>query len=261
MAKTLQEILADPKNYADELTIQIGDTPVPLGSLRSIGKSEQDRLTSELSKATEARTQAEKERENALSLSQKAAELNAALEARIAADPRGTPTQDQFETDPWYEPIRKRLSKYDEAVTKFNDAVSKLENMQKNQAIVYADRLWDSEYEGLKFTDKNRKTRDEILKFAAENKIVDKHGIPSVRLAWDKMTEVDRMAEAAEAARLEGIEQGKREAFVSRVRPPSTVPPSGNGAVQFDDWNKLTDAALADPEIRKLVERTGFGIQ
>jgi len=259
MAKTLEEIFSDTQNYPDNLTIKFNDTDIPLGSLRNANKSQRDALNAELTSTKEARRKADDQVANASKLAEQAAKLNADLEARLAADPRGTPTADQFDTDPWYEPIRKRLAKYDEAVTKFNQAVESLTGMQKNMSMTWFQDRMDSQFAGLKMSDKNRKSQDELLKYAADNKIVDKFGVPSLILAWDKMTETDRLAEASEKARLEGIEQGKREAFVGRVRPPSSVAP-GSPPPQFTDWNQLTDTALADPEIRRIIEQSNIGV-
>lgn len=260
MAKTLEEILADSENFADNLTIKIGDTDVPLGSLRTFNKSERDKLISEQSAAKASREAAEKERVAALALSEQAAKIQRDLEARIASDPRGgNPTQDQFDTDPWYEPIRKRMAKYDDAVAKMNEATTKLENMQKNMSMTWAQDRWDNQYRSLSMSDKNRKSKDELLKYASENKVLDSYGIPSVTLAWDKLTEADRMAEAVEKARREGEEKGKQVAFASRVRPPSSGRP-GKAPAELNDWNDLTDVAMQDEEIAKMITSGGIGI-
>lgn len=263
MAKTLDEILTDVENYPDNLTIKIHDNDVPLGSLRTFNKSERDKLISEQSAAKASREAAEKERTAALALSEQAAKIQRDLEARIAADPRGNnPTQDQFDTDPWYEPIRKRMAKYDEAVKKLDDATQRMENMQKNMSMTWAQDRWDNQYRTISgsMTDRNRKGKDDLLKYAAENKLVDSYGIPSVTMAWDKLTEADRMAEATEKARKEGEERGRQAAFAARVRPPSSGRP-GKTPVELNDWNDLTDVAMQDEEIAKMITSGNLGVQ
>jgi hypothetical protein len=46
------------------------------------------------------------------------------------------------------------------------------------------------------------------LKFANENKLVDRHGLPSLRNAWDKMSEADRLEDLRKEAMEKGRERG-----------------------------------------------------
>ena len=146
------------------------------------------------------------------------------------------------------------------------ETIEKLNNTAINMATVWSEDRWDSEYEQIVHSTPAEKraaipSRKDLLEYATKENIKDRHNLPSIRKAWEKKTESERLTESNEAARQRGIEEGKQQAFAARIPRPSTVQTGqGGGPAQFDDWNKLTDAALADPEIARIIQGSGIGV-
>lgn len=261
----IKKFLEDTQNHPDTTVVKIGDTEVPLGSLRQLNSSERQSLSDRI-KATETKETELNTRQQAIvDLAQKAqAAYAAAEEARAKAGQRQPdPSADPF-ADPWLAPVKAALTDRDKKITDLENLAKSLQATLGQAATVFMKREWQREYDGLNFGKRDKKpTRDDILKYAQENKIVDGDGMPSVRLAWDKMSETDRLAETAAEAREKGREEGRLEAMAARFTPPGT-PGAGQGPLTPKKITPDTDVlgdlyvdALKDPELRALIEQTG----
>lgn len=261
----LKKFLEDTQGSPDTTPVRIGDTEVPLGSLRQLNASERQSLSDRI-KATETKETELNSRQQAIvDLAQKAqAAYQAAEEARAKAGQRQTdPSADPF-ADPWLAPVKAALTDRDKKIDDLTKLANNLQSTLGQAATVFMKREWQREYDGLNFGKREKKpTRDEILKYSQENKIVDGDGMPSVRLAWEKMSEGDRLEEARREAQEKGREEGRMEAMASRFTPPGTAG-AGQGPLNTRKLTPDTDVlgdlytdALKDPELRALIEQTG----
>lgn len=264
-ADALKKFLEDTQGHPDTTVVKIGDTEVPLGSLRQLNASERESL-SERIKATETKETELNTRQQAIvDLAQKAqAAYQAAEEARAKAGQRQpNPSEDPF-ADPWLAPVKTALTERDKKIDELSKLAQSLQATLGQAATVFMKREWQREYDGLDFGKRDKKpTRDDILKYAQENKITDGDGMPSVRLAWNKMSEGDRLEDARREALEKGREEGRMEAMASRFTPPGT-PGAGQGPITSKKVTPDTDVlgdlytdALKDPELRALIEQTG----
>jgi uncharacterized phage infection (PIP) family protein YhgE len=262
MADELKKFLEDSKAYPDNTPIKIGDTEVPLGSLRALNATERTQLTEKI-KEVEGQAKDLKERQTkVVELATKAqSAYDAAEEARRKAAEGSTRsnTADPFE-DPWLSPVKTELAKRDKELESLKSQLSQALESVKNVVTIGLDDRWDREYSSLDFGKREKKpTRDELIEFATKNNLIDRHKIPSIRLAWENMNAADREAELREKARQEGIEEGKRLAMAARVTPPGVA---GPGAViaskekaPAGDLGDLYSDAVKDPELRTLLEQ------
>jgi hypothetical protein len=204
--------------------------------------------------------------QNVVDLAQKAQQAFAAAEearVKLAANPPN-PGADPF-ADPWLAPVKERFSATEKRYEAIENQSKQVAAALTNAIKFYMNREQGREYESINFGKREKKpTRDELRKYAEDNKIIDSDGIPSLRLAWDKMTENERMEEMRQAAIEKGREEGRMEAMAARVTPPG-VSGVGQGPaprVKISDPNgdvlgDLYADALKDPELRPLIEGLG----
>lgn len=261
----IKKFLEDTQGSPDATPVKIGDTEIPLGSLRALNASERQTLSDRLKQAEAKEAELNKRQETIVDLAQKAqAAYQAAEEAKAKANQRpADPSADPF-ADPWLAPVKTALTDRDKKIQELETLAKNLQATLGQAATVFMKREWQREYDGLNFGKRDKKpTRDEILKYAQENKIVDGDGMPSVRLAWDKMSEADRLEDARKEALEKGREEGRMEAMASRFTAPGV---SGAGQAPSapkkitPDTDVLGDLyvdALKDPELRALLEQTG----
>lgn len=261
------EILKDSVKYPDTLGIAIGGTEVPLGSLRAVAKQQSDAAEATLKAAEAARKEAEAQRNEFNRLTQQAqqiydsnkqtAEEIAAAKAAAAAAAGGK--GDEWD-DPIWEPVRKRLSPVLEQLKTAEESRKKLENMLARSAEVFAYDRWERQFQGYQGKPEG-KTLDDVVKFAADNKIVDRFGLPSVTAALDQMTAADRQKLVEDAAYKRGMEEGQRLGRISTMPRPMTVGPTNpQGSKPLEDFDQLTERALADPELATLIAGTNMGV-
>jgi hypothetical protein len=265
----ITQLLADAQGYPDNTPITIGDKQIPLGSFRQLNASERTALSDRLKGVEAKETELNTRQQNIVDLAQKAQQAYAAAEeARKTATTRQPePGADPF-ADPWLAPVKTEFSKRDKELEEIKGIAKNLQATITQAATVWAQDRWDREYDGLNFGKRDKKpTRDEILKFAQENKLVDRHGMPSIREAWNKMSEADRMEEARKEAIEKGREEGRMEAMAARVTPPG-VSGIGQGPAaqprkigpETDVLGDLYGDAIKDPELRAMIEQMGPGL-
>lgn len=265
-ADAIKKFLEDTQGHPDSTLIKIGDTEIPLGSLRQLNASERQTLSERMKQAEAKEADLNQRQQSIVDLAQKAqAAYQAAEEAKAKAGQRQPdPSADPF-ADPWLAPVKTALTERDKKIEELSALARSLQATLGQAATVFMKREWDREYSGLNFGKREKKpTRDEILKYAQENKIVDTDGMPSVRMAWEKMSETDRLEELRREATEKGREEGRMEAMASRFTPPGTLG-AGQGPVpagkkitpDTDIMGDLYGDALKDPELRALIEQTG----
>jgi hypothetical protein len=263
----IKKFLENTKDYPDTTTITIGETQVPLGSLRALNAAERTQLSERMKGVEDKEKEVNNRGQQVVELAKKAqAAYDAAEEARRTAGVRQPdPGADPF-ADPWLAPVKGALDQRDKTITELQNQLKQVLTTVGNAASIWAEDRWDREYQSLDFGKRDKKpTREELLKFAQENNITDRHKMPSISGAWNKMSEGDRIAQTAEQARLEGIEEGKRLAMAARVPPPGVsgpgaIPPGSTGKPAAGDLGDLYSEAIKDPELRALLEQMPAGI-
>lgn len=261
----IKKFLEDTQGSPDATPVKIGDTEVPLGSLRALTANERQTLSDRLKQVEAKETELNNRQASIVDLAQKAqAAYQAAEEAKAKATQRQPdPSADPF-ADPWLAPVKSALADRDKKLDEQANLIKSLQATLGQAATVFMKREWQREYDGLNFGKREKKpTREEILKYASDNKITDGDGMPSVRLAWEKMSEADRLEDARKEALEKGREEGRLEALAARVTPPG-ISGMGQGpqptrkiTPDTDVLGDLYGDSLKDPELRALIEQTG----
>lgn len=260
----IKKFLESATEYPDNTPITIGDQQIPLGSLRQLNASERTQLSDRIKQVESKETELNTRQQNIVDLAQKAqAAYQAAEEARrTATQPPPAAGADPF-ADPWLAPVKTALSDRDKKIEELTNLVKSVQGTLGQAASVFMKREWRREYDGLNFGKRDKKpTQDELLKFAQENKITDSDGMPSVRGAWEKMSEADRLADLAAQEREKGREEGRMEAMAARVTAPG-VSGIGQGpdpsrkpiTPNTDILGDLYADSLKDPELRAMLEQ------
>lgn len=260
----IKKFLDSATEYPDSTPITIGETQIPLGSLRQLNASERTTLSERLKGVETKEAELNTRQQNIVDLAQKAqAAYQAAEEARKSATtPTPTPGADPF-ADPWLAPVKAALEGRDKKIDDLTTQLKTVLGTVTQAATVWAQDRWDREYDGLNFGKREKKpTRDELLRFAQEQKLTDRHGMPSIRGAWEKMSEADRLSDLAKDEREKGREEGRMEAMAARVTAPG-VSGIGQGpnlarkpiTADTDILGDLYAQSLKDPELRAMIEQ------
>src|SRR6267142_360876 len=267
-ADAIKKFLENATQFPDDTPIKIGDTEVPLGSLRALNASERTQLADKMKEIETQKAELNGRKQKIVTLATKAqAAYDAAEEARrtAGAAPAVKPGDDPF-ADPWLAPVKRELEARDAVIKGLTDQLKQTLTTVGQAATIFAEDRWDREFSAIDFGKREKKpTRDELLKFATDNNLVDRHKFPSIRAAWEKMSEADRIKEIEEKAREQGREEGRQQLLASRIPPPGvpgpgqapTLPkPNPNGA----DLGDLYADAIKDPELRALLEQLPQGM-
>ena len=266
----VKKFLDDNKQYADTTEVKIGEFVTDMGTLRALTGEGREALVAKMKEAEAAETHFKASGAKAVELAGKAQKLVDDYTAKIAALPGGgTPAaadpNDPWK-DPWYAPIKTHLDAREkvqsELITKLNAALEKANNTIANAATIWAEDRWDSQYNSINFGAREKKpTRDDLIKFATEHNLLDRHKMPSVSAAWNEMSRGEREDDMKKAEFERGREAGRAELIASRVPPPGV---SGPGqappppVVRKPGEGELGDLyaeANKDPELRALLEQ------
>lgn len=263
----LKDILEN-KDLADTLPVRVGDVEIPLGSLRQATTAQLAAITErarQLDTREQTITARQKEIVDLASKAQDAYAKAQELAKTAAATRTPEPGADLF-SDPWAAQFKPVFDGYENKIKDLNGKLDRASGMLTEAAKTWAEDRWDNEYGSIQWGKRDKEkqpSRDELLKYAMDNKLMDRRGMPSIKLAWEKQTEVDRLADAADKARQEGIEQGRREAMAARIPPPGVPgapPPPPNKNADRGDLGDLYAESLKDPELRALIESLPPGI-
>ena len=265
MSVDFSKILADVDTYKDDLPITFKDKDgnaheVPLGSFRSLNASERQALSERISAAQSREAEINKRDASSLQLSKQAEETFRSIEELKKNQRTAAPGDDPF-ADPWLAPVKGALDKRDAEISELKKLVANGQATLQQAAQIFLKNQWKSEYNAINFGKRTTKpTRDELMKFAAERKLTDEDGIPSITRAWEEMSKGDREAEMIKAAEERGREEGRIAAMANRVLPPG-VPGSGSNAppakTNPGELPDLFQEALKDPELRRQLEELG----
>lgn len=261
----IKKFLDSTKEHADTVEVKIGDTVVTLGDLRALSADERGQIANKM-KELEATEKDLKERQGKIvDLATKAqAAYDAAEKARAAAgsgDRGGAPPNDPF-SDPWLAPVKEALTTRDKTIEELKGLLKQVATSVSNAASVWAEDRWDGQYNSINFGTREKKpTRDELIKYATDNNLLDRHKMPSITAAWQKMSEGERLEELKKSEYERGVEAGRQQRIAASVPPPGVpgaghMPPvkvkPGEG-----DLGDLYAEANKDPELRQLLEAAG----
>jgi hypothetical protein len=259
------KILADTETYKDDMnmTFKSADgTPVEvqLGALRNLNASERQSLTEKISVAQAREAEINRRDASSTELSKKAQQVLDEIE-KMKANTRSTAPGDDPFADPWLAPVKAALDKRDNDIAELKKLVASGQSTVAEAAKIFLKKNWKSEYGSINFGKSTKKpTQDELVKYAATNKLVDEDGIPSISRAWEEMSKGDREADLIKEAEARGEEKGRIAAMAARVLPPG-VPGSAGGpapkAAPPGELGDLYSQALQDPELRRQLEELG----
>jgi hypothetical protein len=256
------DILND-KSIPDELEIPIGDRKIKLGDLRALTAKQQRDLAEKLADAEARQKSALEMSEKATGIYNTLAKLEAEATAAKAKQPTGD--EDDFETNNWWTPVRKRLSERDKKLEEVANKFQTLSDAFTKAATMFATDRWNSQYD--RVAPKLKKSKDyadwdvvKVREYATKNNILDEFGFPSVEKAVSFLTRVDDIEEAKKQAREEGLREGLQRARLnSQSRPTSATgkaPQKGKSVVEEMGLEGLGDDVMADDEIAEMLEKT-----
>jgi hypothetical protein len=255
MPISLSDLVANAK-YTDDMKFKIGDDEVSVADLRAFHRQ-----------GAEAQTAAEKRRREAEAEFEKAQKLGADALALYDSvkdkAPDGKPPVDADGEIDWNEPVMKALKKkldaYDAATKKFEDSSKKLEAAIASGFSFVTDYVWNQGYNSLDELSRPKdKKLEDLVKYASENKITDRWGLPDPVKAARMLTEGDRQAAIEKKAREEGRKEGERAARAAGAARPGAIAPDTRRHVQVDAKDKpksmkeLLHKAMQDPEIQRV---------
>lgn len=257
-----EDVLKDDKNFPDTLELPIGDKKISLAELRSFTKAQQQRVADEMTAAQQTRQLAVRDSEKAAEVLANLQKLqeDASKAVKVAPD-----ANDDFDTSEWWNPVRKRLSPLEKQYAETQKAIETLTNSLSRAATIFAEDRWDREFEsGADRLKKNKQYADwdqpKVREYAVQNKLVDRHGFPSVSKAIQELTKADELELARQKAREEGLQEGLQRARMSTMsRPTSHSGKRSAGAVIDPTKNleDLGDAVMDDPELTKMLADLG----
>lgn len=254
---TLQEILANKGTFGDDIELTIGTEKVNLGQLRDLSAKQQKDLYDKIAGADR------REKEAQATALQAADALTAIQQIRTNLEQQKSTKQennsgDDFDTSEWWAPVRTRFSERDK---KIDDAISKLDNLTKavtQTATIWAEDRWQNQFE--KNSPRLKKVEaykdwdyTKVRDYAAANKILDAHGLPSVEKTIMELTKANDMQTAADEAYQRGLKEGRTKTRLESMPRPSSATggKSGKGksAVEEVGLEGLGDDVMDDADL------------
>ncbi len=257
---TLAEILADAKTFTDDMEMQLGEHKVKLADLRGLTAKQQKDLSEKLQAANQREQEALQTASKATEIYNNLAKQQAEFEAAKGKQPVGE--EDDFDTNNWWTPVRKRMSAQEKQVQEAVKAVTDLKTAFERAAVMFATERWHNQYERVAPKLKKSKeyadwTEEKVRDYATKNQIVDEFGFPSVERAVSQLTRADDIEEAKKAAREEGFKEGQlRQRLAGQTRPTSATggKKGGKNPVEEFGLDGLGDAMAEDPEMMEMLE-------
>jgi hypothetical protein len=266
---TLQEILADPKTFADGIEMTIGNEKVNLGQLRELSANQQRQLSEKIAGAESRESIA---RDTATKAANLLAELQTARD-NLQAQKTTPPTDDDFDKEEFWSPVRKRFSDRDTKIDQAIKGIETLSNQVKNAAAIWFKDRTRSQYEKvsgrLKKVDAYKDwDADKVLGYATEHRIVDEDGMPSVEKAILELTKANDIETIKKEAYAEGMKAAKQKGRLDAQPRPSSATggrqPVDKSAVAEIGLEGLGDDAMNDPELMEMfseIQNGGGGVQ
>jgi hypothetical protein len=257
----IKKFLEDSQNYPDNTLVTIGDTQVPLSSLRSLNATERTQVADRLKEIDAEKAELKAKQGAIVGLATKAQEALTAAEAArdAAARPAPKPGDDPF-SDPWLAPVKTALESRDKGINELRDMLRTTLTTVTNAATIFSEERWDGQYAAINFGKRDKKpTRQELLDLATKEGLKDRHGLPSVTKAWEKFSEGDRIEEIRQSALEQGRQEGRNAQIASRVPAPGVAGPGQAPQIKINpnggDLGDLHAQAIADPELRAILDQ------
>lgn len=260
----LDQILSDEKTFTDDMEMQLGENKVKLGDLRGLTKAKQKELSDriEAAKVREQKT---------LELANKTAEIYSNLQtAQEEIEKQRTvrqPSDEDFDTNEWWKPVRERLTAREKEEKALKEQVERLSNAFTQALTIFSEDRWEQEFE--RNSDKLKKNPQykdwdytKARDYAAQHKLLDRHGLPSVSKAIAELTRADEKEEIRRQAFEEGKRAGEqRSRMAAMARPTSAAGgasrPAGKGLDPNQNFNDLNEAVGDDPELVEMLNNIG----
>lgn len=258
MSLNLKQVLEDEKTFADGIEITINNEKVTLGDLRGLSRAKQNELSEKMAETERRRTEV-------MDLATKAADLQAQYEKQLAeVKNRPNPSEADFKNDPFWAPVRDALASPVKTVGELQDKLDKLTNAVTNVSKIWAEDRWAAQFDRSKGRLKGDKFKDwtyeKARDYAAQNKILDNFGLPSVERAILELTKEDDLAQKLSEAREAGLKEGLTRGRMGVMPKPTSA--SGpkhpeNSAVSEKGLEGLGDAVADDPELMRMLSELG----
>ena len=259
----IQEILAATDTLPDGTEMTFGEHKIKLGDIRSLTAKEKRELTEKMAAADTREGQA---RDTAM----KAANLLSSLEeARQGLEKQKTApsSDDDFDTSEWWKPVKARFAERD---AKIDQAIKGIESLTKSvgqAATIWAEERWQTQFERnaprLKKVEAYKdwdyaKVRD----YAAANKILDAHGLPSVEKTILELTKSSDLENTRKEAYEQGIQKGRNMSRMESMNRPASATggkglPKGKSAVEEFGLEGLGDDVANDADIMEQLAKVG----
>ena len=268
------EILSDEKTFTDDMEIVLpprGDgqasQKVRLGDIRDLSRKQQQALAARLDETN-------KEFDKARSLATQAAEALAKIQGQ-ATDTTTTTTkpvtttdtEDYYETDPLYAPVRKRYSALEAQLKEAADKLKGQETIQTNLLTLLTRRMVRDDFDRVRDKlkgDKYKEWRDpdKLANYAVQHRLVDDMGMPSLERAVSELTREDEVTAAYQRGIDEGRKKGTIDARLASMQRPTSA--SGKTAAQqpagldpTQNFEDLGDKIMDDPEALEMLSQLG----
>jgi hypothetical protein len=265
MAKTWKEIISDSKSFPDDFTIDIGGEKYAVGDLRRANSESGGEIQRQLdARKTELDTreatlgQAQQELANLFqTFSEKTGltledvtngkTITTANAKKVAAGATGLDPN-----DPILAPVIAQITELkDKEIAGLNAKIGDLSKAVGMALKVNLDDHYEREYGEISKTMPKDAMKDldlnKVLKYAGDNKIMDRHGRFNLKKATDEMTADTRraaeIAEAEERGRRKAIEEGQ---IASVSRPGARAAHLTNSPKNTDGSTKTIEQAMAD---------------
>jgi hypothetical protein len=254
------DFFEDKATFPDDLEIPIGNQKIKMGDLRAMTAKQQTQLAEKLQAA-------ERDRQEAAKMSVQATEIFNNLKRQQdesqAASEKVRPSEDgdDFETNNWWTPVRKRMTAQEEKIAKALDKLDKLNGSFEKAALMFATDRWNSQYD--RVAPKLKKVKqyedwdvDKVRDYATKNQLVDQFGFPSIERAVQELTKATDLEEARKQAREEGFKEGQMRARLAGQGRPTSAggKKAGVSAVSEKGLEGLGDDMADDPELMDLLE-------
>jgi hypothetical protein len=191
------------------------------------------------------------------------AKLQAAeAEAEKTRGKQPTGEEDDFDTNNWWTPVRKRMSASE---SKLQEAITKFDNLSKaveKAATIFATDRWNAQYE--RTAPRLKKVKEyadwdmaKVREYATKNQLTDEFGFPSIERAVTELTKVSDLEEAKKIAREEGFKEGQQRARLAGQNRPSSATggkKTGKAAVEEYGLEGLGDDIASDPDLMEQLE-------
>ncbi|HEV2521041.1 MAG TPA: hypothetical protein VGT24_01560 [Candidatus Acidoferrales bacterium] len=244
MPKSWKEVLEDSKAFPNELNVPVAEgISLTMGELRAIDAERRKQLDEQAGVLDRAAGAIAKLYEDA-------------EKARTRAVPTPTPTPNptpnvdaNLESDPLFAPIFKQVKAMDE---RLNATLSKFEKipatMTEAMKLYEQDRMADI-FDRL--PDKpSDLTLQKLAEFALEHGKRDKINRLDLRAAYDEMRRPDIVREQIEAAKREGMEEGKKSAAIESAPKPRFIKPKDSGEKHnVGSVREAMSAMRSDPKL------------